>query len=254
MPNGMARPSFAVISGAQVHDALRGQEKKIVELVEETYRLHGAGQTVNPPSYFLRFQDRPTSRIIALPGSLGGRMRLDGMKWISSFPGNVAEGLIRSCDLVVFATVAGAPHITGPAWFAHNPLVLHVSLRDLSPEIILSATNVVDDVEHCLKADASPHLAEHRARPARCSCWPGPTSPPSARVRRRCCSTCRWRRRRTWWNCWSATTCCSPSTETTAASACTGWSGPSAWNRRRGASRATNSTRRSTGPADRSRG
>lgn len=275
MSKGMARPSFAVISGAQVHDALHGQEKKIVELVDETYRLHGAGQTVNPPSYFLRFQDRPTSRIIALPGSLGGRMRLDGMKWISSFPGNVADGLPRasavlvlndydtgypfaclessivsatrtaasaalaadvltrdrrrptrigfigtgliaryihtflagtgwsfedtgvydvaaesaegfrsyldrtggvgrvtvheraedligSCDLVVFATVAAAPHITDPSWFSHNPLVLHVSLRDLSPEIILSATNVVDDVEHCLKADTSPHLAEQR--------------------------------------------------------------------------------------------
>ena len=49
-----------------------------------------------------------------------------------------------------------------PAWFAHNPLVLHVSLRDLSPEIILGSTNIVDDVEHCLKADTSPHLAEQR--------------------------------------------------------------------------------------------
>ncbi|MFH8657354.1 2,3-diaminopropionate biosynthesis protein SbnB [Streptomyces afghaniensis] len=275
MSKGVTTPSFAVISGAQVRDALHGQEKRIVELVEETYRLHGAGQTVNPPSYFLRFQDRPTARIIALPASLGGRQRLDGLKWISSFPENVAGGLprasavlvlndhdtgypfaclessivsatrtaasaalaadvltrdrrrptrvgfigtgliaryihtyltgtdwsfeetglydlsaesaagfrsylentgddsrvtvhdsaedlIRSCDLVVCATVAAAPHITDPSWFAHNPLVLNVSLRDLSPEIILSATNVVDDVEHCLKADTSPHLAEQR--------------------------------------------------------------------------------------------
>jgi ornithine cyclodeaminase/alanine dehydrogenase-like protein (mu-crystallin family) len=38
--------------------------------------------------------------------------------------------------------------------------VLHVSLRDLSPEIILGSSNIVDDVEHCLKADTSPHLAE----------------------------------------------------------------------------------------------
>jgi ornithine cyclodeaminase len=45
-------------------------------------------------------------------------------------------------------------------WFQHNPLVLHVSLRDLSPEIILASTNIVDDVDHCLKAGTSPHLAE----------------------------------------------------------------------------------------------
>jgi N-[(2S)-2-amino-2-carboxyethyl]-L-glutamate dehydrogenase len=70
------------------------------------------------------------------------------------------EDLIRSSDMVVFATVAGRPHVSDPSWFEHNPLVLHVSLRDLAPEIILSSTNVVDDVEHCLKADTSPHLAE----------------------------------------------------------------------------------------------
>ena len=44
-----------------------------------------------------------------------------------------AEEVIRRSDLVVFATVAGAPHVHDPAWFAHDPLVLHVSLRDLAP-------------------------------------------------------------------------------------------------------------------------
>jgi ornithine cyclodeaminase len=39
-------------------------------------------------------------------------------------------------------------------------VVLHVSLRDLAPEILLASTNIVDDVEHCLKANTSPHLAE----------------------------------------------------------------------------------------------
>ncbi|WP_448623630.1 2,3-diaminopropionate biosynthesis protein SbnB [Geodermatophilus sp. URMC 64] len=268
-----AVPPFAVIPGAQVQAVLAGREKEIVELVEATYRLHGAGDSVNPPSYFLRFPDRPTARIIALPASIGGQIRVDGLKWISSFPENVAAGiprasavlilndhdtgypfaclessvisatrtaasaaaaadwltrsrrrparigfvgvgliaryihtflagtgwafdeigvhdlspesaagfrgyleqsgtaaavtvhesaesLIRGSDLVVFATVAGSPHVNDRSWFDHSPVVLHVSLRDLAPEILLDAVNVVDDVEHCLKAETSPHLAE----------------------------------------------------------------------------------------------
>ncbi len=266
-------PSFAVIPGAQVQHSLSGREKQIVQLVETTYRLHSAGDTVNPPSYFLRFPDRPTSRIIALPASIGGQVRVDGIKWISSFPDNVtagiprasavlilndhdtgypfacieasiisatrtaamaamaadwfsrgrrrptrigffgvgliaryihtflagtgwsfeeigvhdlsadsaagfrgylersgaakrvtvhdtAEQLIRSSDMLVFATIAGQPHVKEVSWFKHNPLVLHVSLRDLSPQILLASTNFVDDVEHCLKADTSAHLVE----------------------------------------------------------------------------------------------
>jgi ornithine cyclodeaminase len=266
-------PPFAVISGAQVQHALQGREKEIVKLVEATYRLHGAGDSVNPPSYFLCFPDRPSARIVALPASIGGEVRVDGLKWISSFPQNVAAGvprasavlilndhetgypfaclessiisatrtaasaalaadwlsrdrrhprrvgffgvgliaryihsflagtgwsfdeigvhdlsadsasgfrgylersdvagritmydrpdqLIRSSDMVVFATVAGEPHVTDVSWFAHNPVVLHVSLRDLAPEIVLASTNILDDVEHCMKANTSPHLAE----------------------------------------------------------------------------------------------
>ncbi|QWF85102.1 2,3-diaminopropionate biosynthesis protein SbnB [Amycolatopsis sp. CA-230715] len=273
MPERNGIPPFSVISGRQVFGVLDGNEKKVVDIVESAYRLHGEGDTVNPPSYFLRFPDRPTSRIIALPASVGGDNSVDGVKWISSFPGNVANGvprasavlilndhdtgypiaclessvisaartaasaalaaaaltkghdrprrvgflgtgliarylhtylartgwefdeigvhdlnaesangfrdyldgagttgtitvhsdaesLIRGSDLVVLATVAGTPHIHEVDWFRHDPLVLNVSLRDLAPEIILISTNIVDDVDHCLKADTSPHLAE----------------------------------------------------------------------------------------------
>ena len=273
MPGPVTVPPFTVIGGAQVQHALQGREHQIVELVEATYRLHSAGDSVNPPSYFLRFPDRPSARIIALPASIGGPLRVDGLKWISSFPQNVAAGLprasavlilndhdtgypfacleasiisatrtaalaasaadwlsrgrprparvgffgagliaryihtflagtgwsfdqigvhdlsadsaagfrgyleqpgtasritvhdsaeqlIRSSDLVVFATIAGQPHVSDLSWFEHNPLVLHVSLRDLAPEILLASANIVDDIEHCLKAGTSPHLAE----------------------------------------------------------------------------------------------
>src|SRR6516162_7039757 len=94
-------PSFAVISGARVQHSLAGRETQILESVEATYRLHCAGDSVNPPSYFLRFPDRPTSRIIALPASIGGQVKVDGIKWISSFPENVAAGIPRASAVLI---------------------------------------------------------------------------------------------------------------------------------------------------------
>ena len=266
-------PTFAVITGAEVEAALAGREREVVELVEAAYLLDRDGRSVSPATYSMRFPDRPSARINALPASLDGGVRAHGLKWIASFPENVAAGiprasavvilneyetgypfaclegsiisaartaafaalaadrlggggarparvgffgtgliaryihtflaaiewpfeeigvhdvsaasaagfrgylegcgngaeitiretaedLIGSSDLVVFATVAGEPHVHELAWFEHNPLVLHVSLRDVSPEIVLACTNVVDDVDHCLAGDTSPHLAE----------------------------------------------------------------------------------------------
>ena len=69
--------------------------------MEATYRWHGAGDSVNPPSYFLRFPDRPSARIIALPASIGGSVRVDGLKWISSFPDNTAAGLPRASAVLI---------------------------------------------------------------------------------------------------------------------------------------------------------
>nr|WP_268254346.1 2,3-diaminopropionate biosynthesis protein SbnB [Streptomyces hiroshimensis] len=268
-------PDFSVVPGRTVHRMLDGRQREITELVEKAYLLHGEARTVNPPSYFLRFPDRPTARIIALPASVGGDRPVDGIKWISSFPVNLergiprasavlvlndpvtgypyaclessiisavrtaasaavaaralaggrsvrrvgflgtgliarylhtylssvfdrdrapeefgvhdlsadyargfaqylggaagdaavrvhdsAEELIRSSDVVVCATTAAAPHLLDPSWFAHHPLVLHVSLRDLGTDVILDSVNIVDDVEHVLKANTSVHLAE----------------------------------------------------------------------------------------------
>jgi ornithine cyclodeaminase len=268
----VAVPRFAVIPGAQVQRTLEGREKQITALVEATYRMHSAGDSVNPPACFLNFSDRPSARIVALPASIGG-LQVDGLKWISSFPQNVPVGLprasavlilndhntgypfaclegsiisatrtaalaasaarwlsagrrrparvgffgvgliaryvhaflvgtgwsfdeiglhdlsidsvagfrsyleqssaagrivehdnpeqlIRSSELLIFATVAGEPHVIEVSWFQHNPLILHISLRDLAPRILLASTNIVDDVEHCLKARTSPHLTE----------------------------------------------------------------------------------------------
>ncbi len=70
--------------------------------------------------------------------------------------------LLRSSDLILFTTVASAPHVADPSLFEHNPVVLQISLRDLAPEILLISQNVVDDVDHVMKANTSPHLAEQQ--------------------------------------------------------------------------------------------
>jgi 2,3-diaminopropionate biosynthesis protein SbnB len=86
--------------------------------------------------------------------------RVDRHRTISVVPD--VEQLVRACDLIVFTTVAPAPYLADTSLFDHNPLVLHISLRDLAPEILLASQNVVDDVEHVMKANTSPHLAEQQ--------------------------------------------------------------------------------------------
>jgi N-[(2S)-2-amino-2-carboxyethyl]-L-glutamate dehydrogenase len=86
--------------------------------------------------------------------------RLDHHRTVTIVPD--VEQLVRACDLILFTTVASTPHIADATFFDHNPLVLHISLRDLAPEILLRSQNVVDDVEHVMKANTSPHLAEQK--------------------------------------------------------------------------------------------
>ena len=62
--------------------------------------------------------------------------------------------------MIVFATIAGQPPLHDRSWFAHHPLVLHVWLRDLSPEIIPTPPTSSTTSTTALKADTSPHLAE----------------------------------------------------------------------------------------------
>lgn len=267
-------PTFAIVSGKVVQSIVFGDIEGCMSVVRAAYLAHGAGHSVNPNSYFLRFPDRLTARIIALPAYLGDAFDVAGMKWISSFPENVARGvprasailvlnnyadgypyacleasiisaartaasaviaaracaegrplprtlgivgngliaryiydfflrtgwsfphirlydatpgeslrfserldleahhdvvydvavepLLRESDLIIFATTADAPYVHDTSLFAHNPIVLNISLRDLGTDVILSSYNVVDDIGHVLNANTSTHLTEQR--------------------------------------------------------------------------------------------
>ncbi|MGA8476094.1 MAG: hypothetical protein WB681_13670 [Candidatus Cybelea sp.] len=81
---------------AQLDDAA-----SVLRIVEDAYRAHWEGKVVCPHSLFLRFPDS-NNRIIALPSFVRTPDRaLAGVKWISSFPGNVSIGLPRASALIV---------------------------------------------------------------------------------------------------------------------------------------------------------
>lgn len=264
-------PPFHVVSGTTVKSVIDAHKDKVFSAVEAAYRLHAAGDSINPDSYFLRYPAKTRNRIIALPAHLGGAVQKSGIKWISSFPENTAANLARASavqilndaetgypiacieaslisatrtaasaalaaetlslkpfqgtlsiigagvisrttvewlkfrnwnfdkiclydvnpeaiepfvtwmketynetidvksdlesaltesSLVLFATTALEPYLKETAHFAHAPTVLHLSLRDICTDIVLASQNFVDDVDHCLKAQTSVHLAE----------------------------------------------------------------------------------------------
>lgn len=70
------------------------------------------------------------------------------------------EELLARCRLTSFATTAVEPHVPDLAACPAAAVVLHVSLRDLAPEAILAADNVVDDPDHVCRERTSVHLAE----------------------------------------------------------------------------------------------
>ncbi|WP_312491606.1 2,3-diaminopropionate biosynthesis protein SbnB [Pseudomonas cremoris] len=270
----LSHHALTVVSGSQIANLMPALRQDILRLVEETYLQHDAGLTNNPDSYFLRFEERQSDRIIALPAAIANDTPISGIKWIASYPKNIERNLqrasavlllndyetgypvacleasqissartaasavvaaralaadpkkalkitfvgagvisraifdffmadgwkfdqvtvcdldatsatelchhveagmsqqalfvedwkvaISAADIVVFATNAGTPYVSGDDAFDPGQIILNISLRDLSPDIIWQAFNVFDDVEHCMKANTSPHLAEQK--------------------------------------------------------------------------------------------
>jgi N-[(2S)-2-amino-2-carboxyethyl]-L-glutamate dehydrogenase len=261
-----------LLKGNEIANLLQNRDREILAAVKTAYQIHAKGDSWLPHSSFVRFPNNDRDRIIALPAYVGGAIDTAGMKWIASFPGNLALGMerasatlilnstqtghtkaimessiisakrtaasaaigaeqlkgqqklttlgligtglinfeivrfllntcpeiqnvivydlsleraeqfqhkchqladrlkidiatdastvYRNSSVISFATTATKPHVADLSECQAGTIILHISLRDLSPEIILAADNIVDDVDHASRAQTSIHLAE----------------------------------------------------------------------------------------------
>ncbi|HEX7331330.1 MAG TPA: 2,3-diaminopropionate biosynthesis protein SbnB [Pyrinomonadaceae bacterium] len=261
-----------ILRSHEVISLLEDQEQVLIDIVQRAYEAHAQKDSSLPHSTFLRFPGNETNRIIALPAYLGQEFGVAGVKWISSFPGNLSQGMERAsavvvlnspetgrpqafiegsiisakrtaasaalaakhlhngheeytlgivgaglinfeivkslfasgaktrnvavfdidaaralqfknkcetafadlevtvekqldglfekCSLVSFATTATEPYVSDLTSCRNDATILHISLRDLMPQVILSCENVADDVDHACRANTSLHLAE----------------------------------------------------------------------------------------------
>jgi len=93
--------TFAVVNGKTIQRIIKNVYTQIISVIEQAYRAHHQGETINPPSSFLNFPDKPNARIIALPASLRADFEVSGIKWISSYPDNITHGIPRASAVLI---------------------------------------------------------------------------------------------------------------------------------------------------------
>lgn len=99
----------------------------LLPVIEDATRLISSGESCQPVKPYLRFPD-PANRIIAMPAWLGGNVNAAGIKWIASFPGNLARDIRRAHSVMVLNDTA-----TGiPTAIINTPLVSGIRTASVS--------------------------------------------------------------------------------------------------------------------------
>lgn len=70
--------------------------------------------------------------------------------------------VLNEVSVLSIATTAVEPHINSLNNHFKNTLILHISLRDFTPDVVLKANNVVDDIDQVCSNNTSLHLTEKK--------------------------------------------------------------------------------------------
>lgn len=89
----------------------------LAESTEAAVHLIHSGDYVQPVKPYLRYKNLH-NRIIAMPAYAGGNVNTAGIKWISSFPDNIASGLPRAHSIIVL----NDPDTGQPSAVLNSPL------------------------------------------------------------------------------------------------------------------------------------
>ncbi len=70
--------------------------------------------------------------------------------------------VMSQAAVISFATTAVEPTVKDLSMCRPASTILHISLRDLVADVVLKTDNIVDDVDHAVRANTSLHLAEQK--------------------------------------------------------------------------------------------
>ena len=83
---------------------------EILNVIQRAVKQINIGEVNQPLKPYLRFKN-PINRIIAMPAYIGGEFDTAGIKWIASFPENLAKNLLRAHSVSVLNNAnTGVPY------------------------------------------------------------------------------------------------------------------------------------------------
>ncbi len=102
----MSETKLLYLNGSEVSSLGAGNMKAALEDIEEALKLVYLGEAIVPEKIAMGFgktflEESDKGRINAMPGFLGGKYQMAGIKWIGSNPKNQEKGLPRASALTI---------------------------------------------------------------------------------------------------------------------------------------------------------